>query len=258
MERDYLSVDDLSRDELTFLLDLSGKVKAHPGDHAASMSGRSVVMIFEKPSTRTRVSFEVAIASAGGHPVPLSSAELQLGRGETIEDTGRVLSRYAHAIVLRTFEQERLELLAGAGMLTGLQKFSGSVVRQRGSSPKLLVLNTALVSATSGQTLREARRDPNLWGRLIETAVGAHLVNTAEGSEVEVSYWRERNREVDFVLRRGRRLTAIEVTSGRRKGSLPGLSAFKATFAPTRTLLVGGQGLPLEEFLGRPAAAWLR
>jgi ornithine carbamoyltransferase len=71
-------------------------------------------MIFEKPSTRTRVSFEVAVASTGGHPVALSSSELQLGRGETIEDTGRVLSRYADAIVLRTFEQERLEVLAGA------------------------------------------------------------------------------------------------------------------------------------------------
>jgi ornithine carbamoyltransferase len=81
-------------------------------------------MIFEKPSTRTRVSFEVAIASAGGHPVPLSSAELQLGRGETIEDTGRVLSRYAHAIVLRTFEQERLELLAGAASVPVINALS--------------------------------------------------------------------------------------------------------------------------------------
>ena len=71
-------------------------------------------MIFEKPSTRTRVSFEIAISSAGGHPVSLSSSELQLGRGETVEDTGRVLSRYVDAIVLRTFEQERLELLAGS------------------------------------------------------------------------------------------------------------------------------------------------
>jgi uncharacterized protein len=75
---------------------------------------------------------------------------------------------------------------------------------------------------------------------------------------VEVFYWRERNREVDFVLRRGARLVAIEVTSGRRKGSLPGLAAFTATFAPTRTLLVGGQGLPLEDFLRQPAASWLR
>ena len=151
-----------------------------------------------------------------------------------------------------------LELLAGAGMVTGLQKFSGSRVRQRGSSPKLLALKTGLVSATSGLSFREARREPDLWGRLVETSVGAHLVNTAQGSDVDVSYWRERNREADFVLRRGHHLAAIEVTSGRRKASLPGLAAFSAEFAPTRSLLVGGQGVPLEEFLGAPAAAWLR
>ena len=114
MERDYLSVDDLSPEELAGVLDLSGKVKAHPGDVADALRRRSVAMIFEKPSTRTRVSFEVAIASTGAHPVVLSSQELQLGRGETIEDTGRVLSRYVDAIVLRTFEQERLELIASA------------------------------------------------------------------------------------------------------------------------------------------------
>src|SRR6185436_11676043 len=100
MERDLLSIDDLSPRELAQILELSAKVKAQPGDYADRMTGRSVAMIFEKPSTRTRVSFEIAIASAGGHPVPLSSAELQLGRGETI--------------VLRTFEQERLEVLASA------------------------------------------------------------------------------------------------------------------------------------------------
>jgi ornithine carbamoyltransferase len=71
-------------------------------------------MIFEKPSTRSRVSFEMAVASAGGHPVPLFPSELQLGHGETIEDTGRVLSRYTDVIVMRTFEQERLEALASA------------------------------------------------------------------------------------------------------------------------------------------------
>jgi ornithine carbamoyltransferase len=114
MKRDFLSVDDLSPDELARLLDLSAKVKATPEDYADRLRGRSVAMIFEKPSTRTRVSFEVAVESAGGHALPLGGAELQLGRGETIEDTGRVLSRYVQAIVLRTFEQERLEVLAAA------------------------------------------------------------------------------------------------------------------------------------------------
>ena len=114
MKRDLLSVDDLSPSELAAVLDLSAKAKAQPGDYAERMAGRAVAMIFEKPSTRTRVSFELAVASTGGHPVSMSAAELQLGRGETIEDTGRVLSRYVDAIVLRTFEQERLELLASA------------------------------------------------------------------------------------------------------------------------------------------------
>jgi ornithine carbamoyltransferase len=114
VDRDLLSIDDLTPGELGTLLDLSSKAKAQPGDYAGRLAGRSVALIFEKPSTRTRVSFEVAVAETGGFPVAVSSAELQLGTGETIEDTGRVLSRYVQAIVLRTFEQERLELLAVA------------------------------------------------------------------------------------------------------------------------------------------------
>jgi ornithine carbamoyltransferase len=114
MKRDLLSIDDLTPDELAWLLDLAAKVKATPEDYADRLHGNSVAMIFEKPSTRTRVSFEVAVESAGGHALALGSSELQLGSGETIEDTGRVLSRYVDAIVLRTFEQERLEVLASA------------------------------------------------------------------------------------------------------------------------------------------------
>lgn len=150
-----------------------------------------------------------------------------------------------------------LQLLSGAGLLTGLQKFSGSEVRARGSSPKLLVLNTALMTAPTTVTLGEAREDSDFWGRLVESAVGAHLSNTALGSGVEVFYWRERNREVDFVLRAGRRMVPVEVTSGRRKGAMPGMEAFARRFRPARTLLVGGQGVPLEEFLSRPADAWV-
>jgi ornithine carbamoyltransferase len=112
VDRTFLSMDDLSREELDALLDLADRVKAKPGDYADRLVGRAIAMIFEKPSTRTRISFEVGIASLGAHPLALSSAELQLGRGETIEDTGRVLSRYVDAVVLRTFGQERLEDLA--------------------------------------------------------------------------------------------------------------------------------------------------
>ena len=110
----YLSVDDLSPKELGELLDLAADVKARPEAFAGRLAGRSIALIFEKPSTRTRVSFEVGVSQLGAHAVVLSASDLQLGRGETIEDTGRVLTRYVDAIVLRTFEQERLEVLAGA------------------------------------------------------------------------------------------------------------------------------------------------
>ena len=124
MKDDYLSVDDLTPAELDDLLDLSAKLKSDPGAHAESLRGRSVALVFEKPSTRTRVSFEVAVAELGGHPVVLSTNDLQLGRGETIEDTGRVLSRYVDAIVLRTFEQERLEVLASAASVPVVNSLS--------------------------------------------------------------------------------------------------------------------------------------
>jgi ornithine carbamoyltransferase len=115
--RHYLSVDDLSADELRAILDLAADVKADPSPFAEALRGRSIALIFEKPSTRTRVSFEVGVSQLGAHPVVLSSSELQLGRGETIQDTGRVLSRYVDAVVLRTFEQERLELLSSTATI---------------------------------------------------------------------------------------------------------------------------------------------
>ncbi len=111
-KRDYLSVDDLSSEELTDLLGDAAAMKAKPEKHADVLTGVHVALIFEKPSTRTRVSMEVGVTSLGGNAVVLRGDELQLGRGETIEDTGRVLSRYVDAIAVRTFGQERLEALA--------------------------------------------------------------------------------------------------------------------------------------------------
>jgi predicted AAA+ superfamily ATPase len=151
-----------------------------------------------------------------------------------------------------------LELLAGAGMLTGLPKFAGAAVRSRGSSPKLQVFNTALLTAQSGLTPGEARADREFWGRLTESAVGAHLANAAACGVCELFYWREGTREVDFVVRRGRVVVAIEVKSGRAPVALPGLAAFKEAFKPKRTLLVGGDGMPVDEFLLRPVADWLQ
>jgi predicted AAA+ superfamily ATPase len=151
-----------------------------------------------------------------------------------------------------------LDLLAGAGMLVGLPKYAGQAIRQRGSSPKLQVLNTALMTAQTGLTLKEARRDPALWGRLVESAVGAHLANAAAAGVCDLYYWRDRDREVDFVARAGQTLTAIEVKSGRARNVQAGLAAFAEAYRPKRRLLVGGDGIPLEEFLSRPVQHWVR
>lgn len=151
-----------------------------------------------------------------------------------------------------------LDLLAGAGMVTGLQKFAGQAVRQRGSSPKLQVLNTALMTAQTGLTLKEARSDREFWGRLTESAVGAYLANAAAAGSMEVFYWRDRNKEVDFILRAGRRIIAIEVKSGRTREAHPGLAAFADAFKPQRTLLVGGDGIPVRDFLLQPVEHWVK
>jgi uncharacterized protein len=150
-----------------------------------------------------------------------------------------------------------LRLLQGAGMVTGLSKYAHGLVRQRGSSPKLQVLNTALITAQDPRTEKEARREGNYWGRLVESCVGAHLLNTTAGTDIEVMYWRERNQEVDFILRQGGASVAIEVKSGQRRESLPGMQAFVTQFKPKRQLLVGGQGIELVNFLTKPASYWL-
>lgn len=151
-----------------------------------------------------------------------------------------------------------LDLLAVAGMLTGVQKFAGQAVRQRASSPKLQVLNTALMTAMEGMSPEEARADRSFYGRLVESAVGAHLANAAQRGDCELFYWRDKNREVDFVVRAGRRLLAIEIKSGRRRDALPGMAAFIEAFQPDRTLLVGGDGIELEAFLSRSVMEWLQ
>lgn len=150
-----------------------------------------------------------------------------------------------------------LGLLGGAGFVTGLGKYSGKEVRQRASSPKLLVLNTGLMSALDGRDLSELLEDREAWGRWVESAVGAWLATSIAGTGATLSYWLDRGREVDFVLSRGSRLVAFEVKSGRRSTTLPGLDAFSARFPVTRRLLVGAQGIPIEEFLATPAETWL-
>jgi predicted AAA+ superfamily ATPase len=150
-----------------------------------------------------------------------------------------------------------LQLLEAAGMVAGLQKYAGSKVRRRGSVPKLLALDTALVTALDDAGSPGPQADPAGWGRLVETAVGAHLVAGLAGTTVEVGYWQEGGWEVDFVVGRGKRLTAIEVKSGRRRERPAGLEEFSRRFRPAKVLIVGPDELPLESFLSRPASEWV-
>jgi predicted AAA+ superfamily ATPase len=153
-----------------------------------------------------------------------------------------------------------LELLGGAGLVTGIGKYSGSAVRRRASSPKLLALNTALMTAAARTTFGRAKGDPHLWARLVETAVGAHLCAHADADEV--GWWREGNNEVDWVVRPGKLLRsrdapmAIEVRTGNPRGSR-GTVAFTHTHRSARSLVIGAGGIPVEDFLGTHPREWL-
>lgn len=121
--RHFLTVDVLAANELADLLDRADEHRAHRGQRD-TLRGCTIALIFEKPSTRTRVSFEVAVSELGGTPLVLSSRDLQLGRGETVADTARVLSRYVHGLVVRTFAQQRLEALAEHGSVPVINALS--------------------------------------------------------------------------------------------------------------------------------------
>lgn len=149
-----------------------------------------------------------------------------------------------------------LKLLESAFLASGLELFSQGKQRKRGSSPKLILWNNALVNALSTRAFAESLGDKTWWGRLVENAVGAYLCNSLYSVEYTVTYWREGNHEVDFVVARGRDIWALEVKSG-RSGKASGLNRFLAHYPKARPLLVGMQGIPLDSFFSRDAATWL-
>lgn len=183
--------------------------------------------------------FELGCGAYSGQIVALDKLKGQL------KDAGNVVTL-----------ADYLQLLSRAGLLTGLQMYSGAKHRQRASRPKLNVHNTALMAVLSGYDFAAAKADRTFWGRLVESAVGAHLINTAS-AECAVQYWRESPHEVDFVLSKAKSLTAIEVKSGERHVNPRGLAEFKAKYRNARDLIVGVGGIPLAEFLSGPADDWL-
>lgn len=142
-----------------------------------------------------------------------------------------------------------LTLLQGAFLASGLPCFHQGHAPQRGSSPKLILWNNALVNSLSGRGFGEAREDRTWWGRLVENAVGAHLLTRLPTATHSVHYWRDRNQEVDFVVKTPRRLWAVEVKSG-RPGRLQGQAAFLKRYPQATPLLVGQGGVELERFFG--------
>ncbi len=194
----------------------------------------------DKPALLKRL-FEVGATSSGQI---LSYRKLQ---GQ-LQDAGNTttLARY-------------LDLLEKAGLIAGLQNYRAGIDRFRASSPKLNVLNTALMSALSGYTFEEARADRTFWGRLVESAVGAHLWNSA-AAPTRLWYWRRHGSEVDFVLERGPRLAAFEVKSGEGSAGRRRLEGFREHYShrPVKAETVGGDGVPLAEFLATHADDWFR
>lgn len=148
-----------------------------------------------------------------------------------------------------------LDLLETAFLASGLEIFSKGRPRKRGSSPKLIIWNNALINAISYKTFAETQADSSWYGRIVENAVGAKLLNELSGTEWSLSYWRDGDAEVDFVLSRGTATWGIEVKSG-RSGKIPGINEFQKKYPKAKIVLIGRSGIPLEEFFLRPAEDW--
>ena len=167
------------------------------------------------------------------HPAQIFSYNKMLGQ---LQDAGNTTT-LAHY----------LKLLESAFLISGLELFKLGRRQKRGSSPKLIVWNNGLVNAISGESLRSSRLDHSWWGRLIENAVGAHLLNHLSGLPYSVYYWRNRGLEIDFVVKTPKNIWGIEVKSG-RSGNPKGTSQFLKSHPGARVMILGHHGMALEEF----------
>lgn len=141
-----------------------------------------------------------------------------------------------------------LKLLSDCGLLGGLDKYAGDIIRKRGSSPKFQVYNNALITSQANDSYKQAITNPELWGRLVESSVGAHLINHSISERYNLHYWRESNYEIDFVLEKGNQIIGLEVKSGLKSDNL-GMGIFAKKFHPQKIMLVGTGGIPYDELL---------
>jgi len=192
---------------------------------------RDILMLtrVDKPALLRRL-FEMGVRHSG---MELSYTKV-LGQ---LQDSGNTttLSHY-------------LTLLGSAGLLSGIEKYSGTVARQRSSSPKFVVHNTALMSSSDTELFSGIRKHPDKWGRYVESAVGAHLLDGHMKGYYRLFYWRKGHMEVDFVLVRDQDILALEVKSGRTR-SRAGLEQFRKEYPHARVMLIGDTGMPWQEFL---------
>ena len=141
-----------------------------------------------------------------------------------------------------------LNVLKDSGLLAGIQKFSIDKARQRASIPKFQVFNSALRNVYAGYSFQEVIREPKVWGHLFESAIGAHLINGAFTSNYEIYYWRDGNLEVDYIIKKGNKIAAIEVKSNSDTTN-KGLAVFREQYNPQNSLIVGKGGMDAERFL---------
>jgi predicted AAA+ superfamily ATPase len=139
-------------------------------------------------------------------------------------------------------------LLDTAGLLAGIEKYAANIIRKRSSSPRFQVHNNALLSAQKNEYFEEIRQKPAEWGHIIESSVGAHLINHSISMNYSVYYWRDRNDEVDFVLEMRGKIIAVEVKSNDSENN-KGLEVFKNKFMPDKLYLISNRGLSWQELL---------
>jgi predicted AAA+ superfamily ATPase len=184
--------------------------------------------------------FRQVFALACLHPAEVLSLNKMLGQLQEAGNATTILSY--------------LKLLDAAMLLKPLERFSGNRIRQKISSPKLVLLNNALVNASFPQKFNEIKKNDSRWGRLVENAVGAALVNNNPGKTVEIFYWRDRDHEIDFVLRQGEKVLGIEVkTAGRQSSKGRGPFLKKFTAHEVITTAVGGGDIPVEALVSMSA-----
>ena len=198
-----------------------------------------VAPAIEKDVLRTKVVYKPALMKQLFElGCAYSGEELSLNKmlGQ-LQDVGNVTTLAGY---LTTLDESRL--------LCGLKKYASDNARKYNSVPKLMVYNTALFSVQGALSFDKAYTTPSLWGRWVESAVGAHILNQADEYDYKLYYWRTKDNEVDFVIEHNRQCIAIEVKSGRRTMN-NGLAMFQEQFHPVRSFVVGSGGVPVEEFL---------